>query len=119
MLSADDSMSMFKWFPTAKAARIYFVLVYGILFPWFAICFIWGGIFKGWPVSPLWLSLQIQDLLNLLLLPPLVGMGIDLLIARWADERYRPTIRRLGGIVILIAGFFVFLAVMRYYVLRS
>ena len=110
---------MFKWFPTSKAACIYFVIAYGILFPWFAICFVWGGVFKGWPISPLWLRLQVQDLLNLFLLPPLMGMGVDLIIAFWADKQYQPTTRKVGGIVVFIAGFFVVLAMMRFYALKS
>jgi len=60
-----------------------------------------------------------MDILTLLWLPPLAGMGIDLLIAKWADGQYKPAIRKIGKIVLLIALYFILLTVVRYYVLKS
>jgi hypothetical protein len=107
-------MSMFQWLPKAKVARLYLVLIYGVLLPWFAICFIGGSVLKAAFVSPLALRLQVVDILWLLCLPPLAGMGIDLSIADWADGQYRPIIQGIGIIVLLIAAFFTLLAIMRY-----
>ncbi len=112
-------MSKLRWFPTSHAARIYLMTVYGVLAPWFIICFVWGGILKAEPVSPVSLRLQLIDLLNLLALPPLTGIAIDLLIAKWADERYKPTVRKIGRIVLLAALFFMLIVVLRFYVFRS
>ena len=111
-------MSKFRWLPTSIIAWGYFAIVYGFLFPWFAICFIWGEVLKGGSVSPLWLRLQVQDLLGLLCLPPLMGMGADLFIAEWTNGQYKLMMRRIGIVVLLTAGFFTFLEIIRYYVIR-
>ncbi len=60
-----------------------------------------------------------MDLLNLLSLPPLTGIAIDLLMVKWADEQYKPTIRKIGRIVLLAALFFILIAVLRFYVFKS
>jgi hypothetical protein len=110
-------MSIFQWLPKARVARLYFVLVYGVLLPWFAICFIGGSVLKAAFVSPLALRLQVMDILWLLCLPPLAGMGVDLSLADWADSYYRPTIQGIGIIVLLIAAFFTLSAIMKYDIL--
>jgi uncharacterized membrane protein YadS len=110
---------MFQWLPKAKVARLYLVLIYGVLLPWFALCFIGGSVLKATFISPLALRLQVMDVLWLLCLPPLAGMGIDLSIADWADNYYRPTIQGIGIVVLLIASYFTLLAIMRYHLLGS
>ncbi len=74
---------------------------------------------KATPISPLSLRLQVQDLLTLLWLPPLMGMSVDLLVARWADARYKSTIRTVGKATLLVAVFFTFLVILRFYVFKA
>ncbi len=103
----------------SRLARVYFVIVYGILLPWFAICFIWGEVIKGEGISPLWLRLQMRDLLGLLWLPPLMGMSVDLLTARWADARYKSTIRKVGKVALFVAASVTVLEILKFYVFKA
>jgi hypothetical protein len=94
-------MSKLRWLPKSPIAWGYFAIVYGILFPWFAICFFYGEVIKGGSISPLSLRLQVVDLFGLLWLPPLFGIGTDLLVALWTSNEYKLTIQKTGFAAIL------------------
>jgi len=47
-----------------------------------------------------------------------MGMGADLFIAEWTNGQYKLMMRRIGIVVLLTAGFFTFLEIIRYYVIR-
>ncbi len=111
--------SKLEWLPKSNSARVYFVIVYGLLFPWFAISFFWGEVVKGWLISPIELQVRVRYLLGLLWLPPLTGMGVDLCMARWTDVPYRSKVQRIGAMVLLIALDFTLLEMVRFYVLKS
>jgi len=93
----------------SKTSRVYFEFVYSILLTWFLTCASWEEAFRGalFP-SPTEVTLQIRDLLTLCAVPPVVGMSVDLLIAKWPAKQYRELARATGlvmiAFVIMVVG---------------
>ncbi len=83
---------------------MYFEVVYGILLTWFVTCSSWEDAFRG-VLSPLpsEITWQVGQLLMLDSVPPLVGISIDLLIAKWLDRQYRPMAILASGVLISYA----------------
>jgi hypothetical protein len=98
-----------RFVPKSGPSRIYFEVVYSILFTWSVMCYSWGEAFRGalFP-PPSDLTLQIRDLLTLCAVPPIVGMSADLLIAKWPAKQYQELARAAGlvliALVIMVVG---------------
>jgi hypothetical protein len=95
--------------PKSGSSRVYFEVVYGILLTWAIMCFFWGEAFRGavFP-PPSEATLQIRTLLTLCAVPPIVGMSVDLLIAKWPAKQYKELARATGlvliAFVIMVVG---------------
>lgn len=98
-----NNMSKLKWLPKSKVARAYVGAVYGILLPWFIICFLWAELLRGYPVASSELRWQVRLFLRLCSVPPAAGMSVDLLVALWVDLSYKRAARIAGLSLIAIA----------------
>lgn len=87
----------------SEVTRIYFIIVYGILLPWFVVCYTWWEGLRVSQVLPANLSLKAMDILLMCGAPPLAGMSVDLLIAKWISKRYRVQSRRIGIVLLAFA----------------
>jgi hypothetical protein len=89
--------------PNSGLGRIYFGFVYGILLTWSITCYSWGQSFRGslFPL-PYEVTSQITQLLTLCAMPPIAGMSIDLLIAKWTEKRYQQNVRTIGLILMAV-----------------
>jgi hypothetical protein len=98
-----------RFIPRSKTSRVYFEVVYSILLAWFITCSSWEDAFRD-PWFPFLsdLTLQVRHALMLCSVPPLVGMSVDLLIAKWPEKHYKELARATGLVlvaaVIMIVG---------------
>lgn len=102
-----------QWLPRSGLRRLYFLGTYGILFTWLITCLVWSESIRGFfAPPPSLLTVTLREYLDIYALPPLIGIGVDLLASLWLDKRYRSYSRSLG-FVILFVGIFSVLSVMR------
>ncbi len=87
----------------SEVTRIYFIIVYGILLPWFAVCYAWWNGLRLSHALPADLSLKAMDILLMCGAPPLAGMSVDLLIAKWISKHYRVRGRQIGIVLLVLA----------------
>lgn len=98
-----------RFIPRSKTSRVYFEVVYSILVAWFIICLSWNSAL-GDPWFPFYsdLTLQVRNALILCSVPPLAGMSVDLLIAKWPGKQYKELARATGLVlvaaVIMVVG---------------
>ncbi len=90
------------WLPQSGLKRLYFLTVYGTLFTWFITCSVWSESIRGFfAPPPSLLTVRVREYLNIYSLPPIVGMGADLLASLWLEKRYWLYSRALGFGILL------------------
>lgn len=105
VLGRREESGLWGWIPRTGIAHVYFITTYGILLTWVITCVIWqDSLGDTISASEEFLS-KSRHLLTLCFIPPLVGIGVDLLISRWIDTRHKRITRSVG---VLALAFVVF-----------